>query len=164
MLEAGEPHQLMVIAPGHQRRIQAGILSWGQDVDHETVPFQCNLAYQVPRKKRGDYIGRAALERMRAEIEAGRPPFMVRRWREALSTSGWCSSTSPPGPGLAERASGTAGGCEASGFLTAGHAALARSPFHVLQHIPTRTRASRRLAWFSGGGGWTIIVRRVFWK
>ena len=77
VLEAGEPHRLMVIAPGHQRRIQAGILSWGQDMDHETVPFQCNLAYQVPRKKRGDYIGRAALERMRAEFEAGRPPFKM---------------------------------------------------------------------------------------
>ena len=42
----------MVIAPGHQRRIQAGILSWGQDIDHETSPFQCNLAYQVPREKK----------------------------------------------------------------------------------------------------------------
>ncbi len=77
VIEAGEPHRLMVTAPGHQRRIQAGILSWGQDIDHETVPFQCNLAYQVPRKKRGDYIGRAALEGMRAEIEAGRPPFSM---------------------------------------------------------------------------------------
>ena len=77
VLEAGEAHQLMVIAPGHQRRIQAGIVSWGQDIDHETVPFQCNLAYQVPRRKRGDYIGRAALERMRAEIAAGRPPFSM---------------------------------------------------------------------------------------
>ena len=77
VLEAGKPHQLMVIAPGHQRRIQAGILSWGQDMDHETVPFQCNLAYQVPRRKQGDYIGRAALERMRAEIAAGRPPFSM---------------------------------------------------------------------------------------
>ena len=77
VLEAGKPHQLKVIAPGHQRRIQAGILSWGQDMDHETVPFQCNLAYQVPRRKQGDYIGRAALERMRAEIEAGRPPFKM---------------------------------------------------------------------------------------
>ena len=77
VIEAGEPHRLMVTAPGHQRRIQAGILSWGQDIDHETAPFQCNLAYQVPRKKRGDYIGRAALERMRAEIEAGRPPFSM---------------------------------------------------------------------------------------
>ncbi len=77
VLEAGRAHQLEVIAPGHQRRIQAGILSWGQDIDHETAPFQCNLAYQVPRKKAGDYIGRAALERMRAEIEVGRPPFRM---------------------------------------------------------------------------------------
>ena len=77
VLEAGKAHQLMVIAPGHQRRIQAGIMSWGQDIDHETVPFQCNLAYQVPRKKQGDYIGRAALERIRAEIAAGRPPFSM---------------------------------------------------------------------------------------
>ena len=77
VLEAGKAHQLMVIAPGHQRRIQAGILSWGQDMDQETVPFQCNLGYQVPRRKQGDYIGRAALERMRNEIAAGRPPFSM---------------------------------------------------------------------------------------
>ncbi len=77
LLEAGEAHGLMVTAPGHQRRIQAGILSWGQDIDHETSPFQCNLAYQVPREKAGDYIGRAALERQRAEIEAGRSPFAL---------------------------------------------------------------------------------------
>ena len=77
VLEAGRAHQLAVIAPGHQRRIQAGILSWGQDIDHETVPFQCNLAYQVPRRKQGDYIGRAALERMRDEIAAGRAPFSM---------------------------------------------------------------------------------------
>ena len=77
VLGAGERHQLMVVAPGHQRRIQAGILSWGQDMDHETTPFQCNLAYQVPRKKKADYIGRDALERMRDEIAAGRPPFSM---------------------------------------------------------------------------------------
>ncbi len=77
VIDAGEPHRLMVTAPGHQRRIQAGILSWGQDIDHETAPFQCNLAYQVPRRKKGDYIGRTALERMRAEIDAGRPPFSM---------------------------------------------------------------------------------------
>ena len=77
VIDAGKPHKLMVTAPGHQRRIQAGILSWGQDIDHETAPFQCNLAYQVPRRKQGDYIGRAALERIRAEIDAGRPPFSM---------------------------------------------------------------------------------------
>ena len=52
LLAAGERHQLMVIAPAHHRRIAAGILSWGQDMDQETSPFQCNLGYQVPRKKR----------------------------------------------------------------------------------------------------------------
>ena len=46
----------MVIAPAHHRRIAAGILSWGQDMDFETLPFQCNLGYQVPSKKTSDYI------------------------------------------------------------------------------------------------------------
>ena len=75
VLEAGERHNLMVIAPAHHRRIAAGILSWGQDMDQETLPFQCNLAYQVPRKKAADYIGKARLEAVRAEIEAGRYPY-----------------------------------------------------------------------------------------
>ena len=75
VLEAGECHNLMVTAPAHHRRIAAGILSWGQDMDQETLPFQCNLGYQVPRRKRSDYIGKDALEAARAAMEAGRPPF-----------------------------------------------------------------------------------------
>ena len=51
VLDAGKRHNLMVTAPGHHRRIAAGILSWGQDLDQETLPFQCNLGYQVPRRK-----------------------------------------------------------------------------------------------------------------
>ena len=47
VLEAGKKHSLMVIAPAHHRRIQAGILSWGQDMDQQHNPFQCNLGYQV---------------------------------------------------------------------------------------------------------------------
>ncbi len=75
VLEAGKAHDLMVIAPAHHRRIAAGILSWGQDIDQETLPFQCNLAYQVPREKKADYIGKERLEAVRAQIEAGKPPF-----------------------------------------------------------------------------------------
>ena len=75
VLEAGEAHNLKVIAPAHHRRIAAGILSWGQDMDQEVLPFQCNLGYQVPRLKKADYIGREALEAARAAIEAGNPPF-----------------------------------------------------------------------------------------
>lgn len=76
ILEAGKPHQLAVIAPAHHRRIAAGILSWGQDMDAETLPFQVNLGYQVPRSKAADYVGKAALEAAREQIEAGDPPYV----------------------------------------------------------------------------------------
>ena len=78
VLEDGEEFGLMVIAPAHHRRIAAGILSWGQDLDHETSPFQVNLAYQVPRNKKSDYIGKAELERQRDVIECGEAPFKMK--------------------------------------------------------------------------------------
>ena len=78
ILEVGKPHELEVVAPAHHRRIAAGILSWGQDMDCETSPFQVNLGYQVPRNKRADYVGKPELERQRAEIDAGRFPFKLR--------------------------------------------------------------------------------------
>lgn len=74
----GASFGLRVIAPAHHRRIAAGILSWGQDMDFETSPFQVNLAYQVPRKKEADYIGRAELEKQRAQIDAGEFPFKLK--------------------------------------------------------------------------------------
>ncbi len=74
----GARYGLRVIAPAHHRRIAAGILSWGQDMDIETSPFQVNLAYQGPRKKTADYVGRAALEAQRDAIDEGRPPFRLR--------------------------------------------------------------------------------------
>jgi aminomethyltransferase len=78
VLEAGKAHELAVIAPAHHRRVAAGILSWGQDMDAETLPFQTNLGYQVPRTKAGDYVGKGALESARAAMEAGSPPWTHR--------------------------------------------------------------------------------------
>lgn len=75
VLEAGKAHNLRVIAPAHHRRIAAGILSWGQDIDQETLPFQCNLAYQVPKNKTVDYVGKEKLEAVREQMAAGKPPF-----------------------------------------------------------------------------------------
>lgn len=75
---AGASYGLRVIAPAHHRRVAAGILSWGQDLDYETSPFQVNLAYQVPRKKQGDYIGKQELERQRTMIDEGNFPFKMR--------------------------------------------------------------------------------------
>jgi glycine cleavage system aminomethyltransferase T len=76
--DAGKKYGLEIIAPAHHRRIAAGILSWGQDMDFETSPFQVNLGYQIPRKKAADYIGKQELERQRAEIDAGRFPFKLK--------------------------------------------------------------------------------------
>ncbi|MDN3557389.1 glycine cleavage T C-terminal barrel domain-containing protein [Halomonas maura] len=75
ILDKGEKYDLKVIAPAHHRRIAAGILSYGQDLDHETNPFQCNLGHMVPKAKEADYIGRDALERTRELVSQGTPPF-----------------------------------------------------------------------------------------
>jgi len=69
-------HGGMQVAPAHHRRIAAGILSWGQDMDHETSPFQVNLGYQVPDDKDADYVGKEELERQQALIEDGEYPFV----------------------------------------------------------------------------------------
>ena len=61
VLEAGEEFNLRIIAPGHIRRIEAGILSWGQDMDIETNPYQCGLAWQVDFSKE-NFIGKNALQ------------------------------------------------------------------------------------------------------
>jgi aminomethyltransferase len=78
VLETVESHGGEQIAPGHHRRIAAGILSWGQDMDHETSPFQVNLGYQVPEDKEAAYIGKTALEEQRARIEDGDYPFNLK--------------------------------------------------------------------------------------
>ncbi len=83
VLAAGKKHNLMVIAPAHHRRIQAGILSWGQDMDQQHNPFQCNLGYQVSLSgkgewdKKGDYIGKKALEKMKADLLQGQKPYKL---------------------------------------------------------------------------------------
>ncbi len=83
VLKAGKKHKLRVIAPAHHRRIQAGILSWGQDLDHEHNPFQCNLGYQVSLsgkgewKKKANYVGKAALEKMKSQLKAGKKPYKL---------------------------------------------------------------------------------------
>ena len=83
VLEAGRKYQLMVTAPPHCRRIQAGILSWGQDMDNQHNPFQCNLGYQVSLSgkgewnKAGNYIGKDVLEQMRSELKSGKKPYKL---------------------------------------------------------------------------------------
>ena len=83
VLEAGEKHSLMVIAPAHHRRIQAGILSWGQDMDNQHNPFQCNLGYQVSLSGKGEwnksanYVGKEALEKMKVDLQSDNKPYKL---------------------------------------------------------------------------------------
>ena len=83
VLEAGKKHSLMVIAPAHHRRIQAGILSWGQDMDNQHNPFQCNLGYQVSLSGKGEwnksanYVGKEALEKIKTDLQSDNKPYKL---------------------------------------------------------------------------------------
>ena len=68
VLDAGAAHQLLVIAPGHQRRIQAGIISWGQDVDRVRRRDAATLPRPGPPAP-----GRTAPSRCSAAVAARRP-------------------------------------------------------------------------------------------
>ncbi|MGI8740852.1 MAG: glycine cleavage T C-terminal barrel domain-containing protein [Gammaproteobacteria bacterium] len=60
LIDAGKEFNLQVIAPSHIRRLEAGILSYGQDMDIETNPFEVGLDWQVDLTK-PDFIGKQAL-------------------------------------------------------------------------------------------------------
>lgn len=61
LLEAGAEFGIKVIAPSHIRRLEAGILSYGADMDAGTNPFEVGLDRQVDFAKT-NFIGKEALE------------------------------------------------------------------------------------------------------
>merc|ERR1712113_1048086 len=65
MLDAGLKHNLKVIAPGHHRRIEAGILSYGADFDIEVNPYECGQGWQVDLTKDA-FIGKDSLTKIKA--------------------------------------------------------------------------------------------------
>jgi len=66
ILEAGKKHNLKVIAPGHHRRIEAGILSYNQDIDIEVNPYECGLGWQVDLTKDA-FVGKDALAKVKKQ-------------------------------------------------------------------------------------------------
>lgn len=66
VLEAGKKHNLKVIAPGHHRRIEAGLLSYGQDIDIEVNPYECGQGWQVDLTKEA-FIGKDSLAKIKAQ-------------------------------------------------------------------------------------------------
>ena len=67
ILENGEEFNLGVIAPSHIRRLEAGILSYGQDLDIENNPYEVRLGWQVDLEKKADFIGKQALTKIKQE-------------------------------------------------------------------------------------------------
>jgi aminomethyltransferase len=68
VMAAGEPFRIMPIAPCEARRIEAGIFNYGSDMRLENNPFEVTgLERLVELDGAGDFIGRSALERIKAE-------------------------------------------------------------------------------------------------
>lgn len=68
IMAAGEPFGLQPF--GFEAldmvRIEAGLVFGGHDFDSTTDPFEAGIAFTVPAKKEEDYVGRAAIEKRRA--------------------------------------------------------------------------------------------------
>lgn len=90
IMDAGRPHNIRPTGPSDIRRVEAGILNYGIDMTLENNPYEVGLGWLVDEAKEADYIGKAALQRIKAEgvqrklvgVEiAGDPlPFNMTRW------------------------------------------------------------------------------------
>ncbi|MCZ6596696.1 MAG: glycine cleavage system aminomethyltransferase GcvT [Planctomycetota bacterium] len=66
---AGEPHGLAPIGLGARDtlRLEAGMALYGHEIDAEHDPLEAGLGFAIKlTEEKGDFVGRAALERMRA--------------------------------------------------------------------------------------------------
>src|SRR6185503_10588275 len=87
VLEAGAPSRIRAIAPSDQRRLEAGIVNYGNDMTVEDTPFHVTGMERLVEFD-ADFIGRDALRRVEAEgvdrklvgVTLGGEPF--RMWLE----------------------------------------------------------------------------------
>ncbi len=94
IIEAGRPHDIRPIAPCEARRIEAGIFNYGSDMTIENNPFEIMGLERLVEPQEADYIGKAALERIRVEgvsrklvgidFEGAALPFELSEKRPAL--------------------------------------------------------------------------------
>ncbi len=72
VMEAGKPYALRPTGPSDIRRIEAGILNYGADMTLADNPFQVGLGWTVDLDQEADFIGKAALRRIKGEPMARR--------------------------------------------------------------------------------------------
>jgi glycine cleavage system aminomethyltransferase T len=65
IMEAGGPHGIRPIAPCEARRIEAGIFNCNSDFTAENNPFEVTGLERLVEAQEADYVGKAALERIR---------------------------------------------------------------------------------------------------
>jgi len=90
VMEAGRPFGIVPTGPSDIRRIEAGILNYGADMTLENNPYEVGLDWMVDLDQEADFVGRAALERIRAEgvkrklvgveIAGDRVEFNMTKW------------------------------------------------------------------------------------
>ncbi len=67
IMEAGKPYEIRPIAPSEIRRIEAGILNYGSDMTIENNPYEVGLGWLLDDGKKGNYVGKKALQRIKKE-------------------------------------------------------------------------------------------------
>jgi glycine cleavage system aminomethyltransferase T len=67
IMEAGAPHSIRPIAPCEARRIEAGIFNCNSDFTLKNNPFEVMGMERLVEAQEADYIGKAALERIREQ-------------------------------------------------------------------------------------------------
>ena len=67
VMSAGEPYNISPTGPSHIRRMEAGILNYGNDITLEDNPYQVGLGWMVDLDQEADFIGKAALKGIKAE-------------------------------------------------------------------------------------------------
>ncbi len=68
IMDAGEEFELRPTAPSDQRRLEAGIFNYGNDMESTDNPFEiAGLERLVELDNGNEFVSRAALERVRAE-------------------------------------------------------------------------------------------------
>ena len=95
IMVAGAPYGIRPIAPCEARRIEAGIFNCNSDFTMENNPFEIMGLERLVEAQEGDYVGKAALERIREQgvtrrlvgIEAPGDPsyFEITERRPALA-------------------------------------------------------------------------------
>lgn len=67
VMAAGEPYEIRPIAPSEARRIEAGIFNYGSDITLENNPYEIMGMERLVEEQDAEYIGKAALQRIKAD-------------------------------------------------------------------------------------------------